>query len=494
MRRNLFLIILEISIIFSQTLPIFAQTYNGEGNIINIESISKTNEEFVSLTETNKMGFSEAHNGYIKKENQNNIVSDNTNILINKEYELSEDLRDELSIESAGNSISDATVIPMKTTYSGIITSSNNADYYKFEINSSGRVVLTATAGMNWIYYYLYDSSGNQLWTKCAIWNSTSNMSNISESLDLNKGTYYFVVGQYGSTTGNYSFMLDFSSANESFTETGNENNNALMTANNISLATKYDGQIALNDDKDFYKFTLSSSGRIDMSATAGMYGIYYYIFDSLGNQLWTKCAIWNSTSNMSNISESLDLNEGTYYFAVEQYGHCTGSYTFIIDTHTNNNYLNEQEGDEANTITESQKTYFEKGNLKFKIINAKKKQVMVLRCLNKNSKKIVVPTNIKYNGVTYSVVSIGSNAFSSLKNLEVVTIGRNVITIGKKAFYNCGKIKAFHIKTTKIDKVEKEAFGKLSTKCRVYVEDKMIKKYKKLFYKSGMNKKIRIS
>ena len=54
--------------------------------------------------------------------------------------------------------------------------------------------------------------------------------------------------------------------------------------------------------------------------------------------------------------------------------------------------------------------------------------------------------------------------------------------------------MKAFHIKSTKIKKVEKDAFGKLSPKCRVYVEDEIINKYKKILYKSGMNKKIRIS
>lgn len=82
-------------------------------------------------------------------------------------------------------------------------------------------------------------------------------MISTKETIDLTKGTYYFVVERDGSYTGNYSFKLDFNSAGESFTETGSGSNNTMSSANTINVNNKYNGQIAKNDEKDFYRFTL---------------------------------------------------------------------------------------------------------------------------------------------------------------------------------------------------------------------------------------------
>ena len=155
---------------------------------------------------------------------------------------------------AAGNSISTATNISTGTTYSGSITSSNTIDYYKFTIGSSGRITLTATAGMRWIYYCIYDSAGNELWYVNPNWNSTTELISTSETIDLTKGTYYFAAKQDGSYTGNYSFRLNFDTAGESFTEVGSGSNNSMNSASTISVNTNYKGQIAKNDEKDFYK------------------------------------------------------------------------------------------------------------------------------------------------------------------------------------------------------------------------------------------------
>ena len=46
----------------------------------------------------------------------------------------------------------------------------------------------------------------------------------------------------------------------------------------------------------------------------------------------------------------------------------------------------------------------------------------------------IVIPSSVKYNGVTYSVTSIGNNAFSD-DSLTSVVIGNSVTSIGEWAF-----------------------------------------------------------
>lgn len=109
---------------------------------------------------------------------------------------------------AAGNSISGATNILIGTTYNGNITASNTVDYYKFTLNSATKITFIATAKMESICYYLYDSSGNQLWRKYASWNQVTEKSDTSESIDLSAGTYYAAIEREGDCTGSYTFKI----------------------------------------------------------------------------------------------------------------------------------------------------------------------------------------------------------------------------------------------------------------------------------------------
>lgn len=128
--------------------------------------------------------------------------------------------------------------------------------------------------------------------------------------------------------------LLAFASAGESFAETGNGNNNTIAAANSISIGTTYKGQIAKNDAKDFYKFTISSSGKITLTSTASMSSVYYRIYDSAGKQLWSSGYSANSTGSIS-VNEIIDLTYGTYYLGVEQSNGNTGNYSFKLSPHT---------------------------------------------------------------------------------------------------------------------------------------------------------------
>ncbi len=51
----------------------------------------------------------------------------------------------------------------------------------------------------------------------------------------------------------------------ESYEETGNGTNNTMETASEVSLDELHKGQIALNENKDYYKFTMEASGSINL-------------------------------------------------------------------------------------------------------------------------------------------------------------------------------------------------------------------------------------
>ena len=233
----------------------------------------------------------------------------------------------------ADNDLSSAVNYTLGTNVSDIITDQQNKLLYKFDINSSGRIQIDAIAQISCVTYRIYDYVGNEVW--CQWWiesNGTTGQSLISDSVDLLKGTYYFCVEQCDGGTGIFNFILSFTSANESFVETENGTNNSLSTANNITLNTNYNGQIAKNDSVDFYKFTINSSGRLYINAIAKIYRITYRIYNSVGDEVWCKWWIGaNGTTNQSIISDSVDLLKGTYYFCVEQCDGGTGNYTFSI-------------------------------------------------------------------------------------------------------------------------------------------------------------------
>ena len=50
----------------------------------------------------------------------------------------------------------------------------------------------------------------------------------------------------------------------------------------------------------------------------------------------------------------------------------------------------------------------------------------------------VVIPSSVKYNGVTYSVTSIGNSAFRDCSSLTSIKISNSVTSIGNWAFYGC--------------------------------------------------------
>lgn len=244
------------------------------------------------------------------------------------------------------NDIKTADKISLNKTYTGLIATNDDKDLYSFTIPASGLVTINLNAFIPDTDFYLYDSDGEEIWKDTYnSWNNTTEKFVLDLQIHLTKGTYYFAVARnYKTDTGNYNFKIGFKNANESFVETGYGTNNSLADANKIAFNKNYTGQIATNDEKDFYSFTLPAAVKITIKLTTAIDGAEYYLYDSNGNSIWSKT--WStgvsSTTKKFILNESIELSKGTYYFAIARDYGSVGNYTLSVNCgHKYTNYKN---------------------------------------------------------------------------------------------------------------------------------------------------------
>ena len=115
-------------------------------------------------------------------------------------------------------------------------------------------------------------------------------------------------------------------------------NDNTMNTSRSVSVGKTYKGQIAANDEKDFYKFSIESSGRITIDFEAYISDLKFWVYNEEGDCIYDKGGSWYSEyfhwdSVTCKIEQDieLDLTKGTYYVC---FGKCTtGNYSFTVKT-----------------------------------------------------------------------------------------------------------------------------------------------------------------
>ena len=50
----------------------------------------------------------------------------------------------------------------------------------------------------------------------------------------------------------------------------------------------------------------------------------------------------------------------------------------------------------------------------------------------------VVIPETVTYNGITYSVTSLGDDCFAGCSSLTAITIPNSVTSLGDRCFYFC--------------------------------------------------------
>ncbi len=239
------------------------------------------------------------------------------------------------------NSIIDADSISCGSTVNGNIAVDNDQDYYAFTLASSGRISIKFNSYIECYSLIVYDEDGKEVWySEYNNWISTTGQVSNTHIVDLEKGTYYLVVkgsiyhdwdSEY---TGNYNFNIKFTASGANVAEP----NNSIAEAKDISFDNTIKGQLAKNDGEDYYKVTLSSSGRITIKINSYIEYYCMVLYDWNGKKIWyTQDNRWAETTGSISNTHSIDLEKGTYYLAVRGAMYhdwdsvYTGNYNFNI-------------------------------------------------------------------------------------------------------------------------------------------------------------------
>ena len=105
----------------------------------------------------------------------------------------------------------------------------------------------------------------------------------------------------------------------------------------------------------------------------------------------------------------------------------------------------------------------------------------------------VSVPDSVQYGGAAYKVTSVAKQAFSGNTSVTSVTLGKNVRSIGAKAFSGCKKLKTIRIKSKSLKSVGSGALKGISKKAVIKVPGAKLKKYKKLLKNKGQAKTVKI-
>jgi hypothetical protein len=121
------------------------------------------------------------------------------------------------------------------------------------------------------------------------------------------------------------------------------------------------------------------------------------------------------------------------------------GNTTVIVPKDTKSAYKSARGWKLFNNIIESSNYFmFEVDGINYKIDDDN--TVSVIPMDNKYQGKLFIPQIVTYNGMTYSVSSIGSFAFYNCNDLTSITIPKSVTFIGERAFDGCSGLTSLTI------------------------------------------------
>ena len=249
---------------------------------------------------------------------------------------------------ASGSSIDNPISITTGTNYSASLD--NSTIYYTYTLSTSGTLKFTIENSAV-LRIYVYDCDKNEVYESYYI---KSSVTTNTEEVVLTSGQYYIGMSSYSDPS--ISFKITFTSAGESFKETTGGINNTIKTASTIKTGTTYKGQIAVNDDVDLYKITLSTSGLVTITEEQDVSRLNYIVYKVVDGEVQTLISENSLKSGDTTNKISGYWNSGTYYISFGQYSSCYGNYSFKVSFTSSGESFKEVAGGSNNSRSSANK------------------------------------------------------------------------------------------------------------------------------------------
>ena len=213
---------------------------------------------------------------------------------------------------------------------------SYDKDYYKFQLNQSGKVQLeyymenlstgstNENINENTIAVYTEDADGNVNEIFQVLGKDTSNKTRYSSTYRLPKGTYYILVKNYSPNDSGYADVTDYqlkvNYTAESADAYEQEHNNTAETANRIDTDKVYTGNLSTDEDVDYYKFSLLDKNKVKIKTQIPRQSTdKLFTFGLYKANATSKIVEVKTNTNPVSYTTEKELEAGEYYVVVKK-------------------------------------------------------------------------------------------------------------------------------------------------------------------------------
>jgi len=233
--------------------------------------------------------------------------------------------------QELNDTVQEATKITVNHEYQGVLSSSNDMDYFEFILTKPGNVSISLPNFMEQSWnIYLYDSNGKEVNRFNTTYGNFATGAT-KDQIGLPAGTYYIRVNSYTNAAKvPYSFNLQYDET--SFFE--KELNDSAQDANAIQLNYKYQGVLSSSNDVDYFSIKVDKNSNLLLSLPNTTDSSWYArIYDNTGKEITQFNTQYGSY--VSDITtEQLGLTAGVYYIKISSYTNADKvPYSFVLSS-----------------------------------------------------------------------------------------------------------------------------------------------------------------
>ncbi len=233
------------------------------------------------------------------------------------------------------DTIEESNIIETNKQYQGQLSSDKDVDYYKFRVETSGKI--------NIMFEHEKIDSSDRLWEICLLdGNSDEEIIQFysiggttkgeSDTARISAGEYYIKVGSYNYSDKDYLFTVNFFEESDIYEK---ENNNEIDSANTITVGTNYTGNMETDKDVDYYKFSVKNKGKINITfkhekMDEGKQLWKVYLLDGVNDD--TIISFSSSGKEAVLQSDSARIPAGDYYLKINSFYYSNKDYSFTVN------------------------------------------------------------------------------------------------------------------------------------------------------------------